>query len=352
MSSSPTYRQLAEWAGVSIATVSLALRNHPSLPKATRERIQKLAAKKGYHANPVVASLMTQLRASRIRATSEKIAFLTFWPKRDQWLQSENNRRYYEGAGRRAEQLGYGVEHFWAKEPGMSQTRLSRILHARGIRGVIASHLMVARGHISLKWEHFAGATIGYSIVRPALHRVTHAHYGAMQMALRHLRHANYRRIGYATLRSQDERVNNAWLGSYLAHGFPLPVESRVPPLLMAELTLKEFEVWLDREKPDAVVSNEPKVLELIEATGRRLPADIGFATLDLTSAQPHVAGIDQRADELGVAAMDVVIRQLQNNIFGIPAFPVSHQVEGQWRQGKTIRGRAPARAHAKVEAG
>ena len=45
---SPTVRQLAELAGVSRTTISLALRNHPSISLKTRERIQQLADEHGY----------------------------------------------------------------------------------------------------------------------------------------------------------------------------------------------------------------------------------------------------------------------------------------------------------------
>lgn len=337
----PTYRQLAELAGVSLSTVSLAMRNDPSLPKGTRDRIQRLARSKGYKVNPVVASLMTQLRATRSRETSEKIAFLTFWPKRDQWMENENNRRFFEGAARRAEYLGYGTEVFWAKEPGLTQTRLSRILYARGIRAVLASHLMIPRGHVSLKWEHFVGASIGLSIVRPALHSVTHGFFGGMQTVLRQLRHRGYRRVGYVTLKSQDDRVNNLWLGGYLAYGYSLPAGSRVTPLLPEDLNTQVLETWLKQAGPDCVVTNEKRVLQMLNECGYSVPRDIGFAMLDLPSTMKDVAGMDQRPDELGAAAVDVVVRQLQNNEFGVPASPVNHVVAGVWRDGKTVRNRA-----------
>ena len=144
----PTVRQLAELAGVSRTTVSLALRNHPSISLPTRERIRVLADTHGYVLDPLYARLMGQLRVRRADRPTEKLAFLTSWPERDEWYQKAyNDRNYYKGACERAAKLGYEIEVFWAKEPGMTARRLSKILHTRSIRGVIILPLSRPYGH-------------------------------------------------------------------------------------------------------------------------------------------------------------------------------------------------------------
>jgi DNA-binding LacI/PurR family transcriptional regulator len=55
----PTVRKLAEIAGVSIGTVSMALRDDPRVKPATRRRIQDLAAQYNYHPNRLTQSLLT-----------------------------------------------------------------------------------------------------------------------------------------------------------------------------------------------------------------------------------------------------------------------------------------------------
>src|SRR5215212_6454301 len=49
----PTMKDVAIAAGFAPATVSLALRNHHSLPVATRERIWTIARRIGYRPNPL-----------------------------------------------------------------------------------------------------------------------------------------------------------------------------------------------------------------------------------------------------------------------------------------------------------
>ncbi|WP_081721867.1 helix-turn-helix domain-containing protein [Geminisphaera colitermitum] len=65
MNKAPTPKTIADRAKVSRMTVSRALRNHPSLPRKTCERIQKIATELGCRANPLVSALMAQLRNGR-----------------------------------------------------------------------------------------------------------------------------------------------------------------------------------------------------------------------------------------------------------------------------------------------
>src|ERR1051325_9261392 len=64
-SSNPTMQRIADAAGVSRMTVSLALRNHPRISAATRERIRQVAERLGYHPDPEVSKLMAYLRRAK-----------------------------------------------------------------------------------------------------------------------------------------------------------------------------------------------------------------------------------------------------------------------------------------------
>src|SRR6202453_1900722 len=68
MDGAPTIKTLAKMAGVSNATVSLALRNHPRIRPQERARIQRIATEAGYKPNPLVSHLFAQLRLSKTAA--------------------------------------------------------------------------------------------------------------------------------------------------------------------------------------------------------------------------------------------------------------------------------------------
>lgn len=336
---SPTVRQLASLAGVSRTTVSLALRNHPSLPLSTRQRIQALAEHHGYHSDAVVSALMTRLRTSRKKKTLDTLAFLTFWTQRDQWKErSENDRRYFAGVCSRAAKLGYQVETFWAKEPGLAPDRLSEILYTRAIRGLVMPPLLRSSGHLSLRWDYFAAAAVGYTLVKPDVHRATHSHLGGMVLALRKLKQRGYHRVGFANLFSQDERVRHNWLAGYLTYQQVTAQTPPVPPFLVPHWDAKEFRKWLDQHRPDAVVSNTVEPLNLLREIGRAVPGEIGFASLDRTSTHAPYAGIDQYPEQVGAAAVDLVVTQLQNNELGLPRYPQTLQLDGGWVDGPTVR--------------
>jgi len=349
---SPTFRQLAQWADTSIATVSLALRNHPSLPLKTRRRIQRLAVKKGYRYDPLVARLMTQLRTTRVKRTTEALAFLTTWPTRkdERIYMSEgtHHTNYLAGIRERAHRLGYELDEFWNKEPGLTSSRLSKILQARGIRGIIIPPMIRSRGHVSLDWQYFSAVAISYTIVKPDTHRVSHSHYNGMQLALRRLKQRGYRRPGFATLMDQNDRVNLSWLGSYLAHQFTLPASAKIPPLLSdgrdpaRGLERKEFQHWVEKYRPDVVISNMASPLTLLQEMGHKIPEEIGYASLDRNAVRAtlssDLSGVDQQDFQQGVAAVNMVVEQIQNNVLGLPAVPVTLHINGIWHDGTTVR--------------
>lgn len=338
----PTIRQLAALAGVSRTTVSLALRNHPSLPADTRARIQKLAATHGYRQDPVVSTLMAQLRKTRATRGGECIAYFTTWDTANGWRASDNENNFFVGACERAEKLGYEIEHIWAREPGMTTARLSKILYTRSIRGIVLAPFANPRSHLTMDWKHFATAAISHTLVRPLVNRASHAHYNGMFLALRHLRHHGYRRIGFATRLEQSERVANAWLAALLVYQQTIPAENRIRPLL-SPVTVHQvmdkaaFHAWVRAEKPDVVVSNLSDVLEILVESGLRVPEDIGFASIDLTNPRQPWSGIDQQAKEVGAATVDLVVTQLQNNEFGLPKHPKTMNIDGIWREGNTL---------------
>src|ERR687887_285326 len=60
MSRRPTIRDVAERAGVSIATVSRVLNNRADVSVETRERVREVAREVGYAADPAAQALVTQ----------------------------------------------------------------------------------------------------------------------------------------------------------------------------------------------------------------------------------------------------------------------------------------------------
>ena len=78
-----------------------------------------------------------------------------------------------------------------------------------------------------------------------------------------------------------------------------------------------------------------------IEATGRKIPDDIGLAHVDLGATETGWSGVSQRQEDMAVAAVDLLTAQLLRNELGPPAIPIEIRVEGEWIQGQTTRAAA-----------
>ena len=102
-----TQRDLARLAKVSHTTVSLALRNHPSIPAQTRARITRLARKHRYQPDPMLDAL-NAYRVSRTPARFQgTIAWLTNFETAGAWRGMIQAEGYFLGAQEQAQRLGY-----------------------------------------------------------------------------------------------------------------------------------------------------------------------------------------------------------------------------------------------------
>lgn len=333
-----TVRQLATLAGVSRTTVSLALRNHPCVALPTRQKIRDLAEKHNYRADSVASSLATRLRVAKKNRTADRLAFLTLSDSPDSWVKLINERRYLDGVRQRAARLGYEVDTFWAKDPRMTNARMSQILYTRSIRGIILPPMLHAMGHLSLRWENFTTVAIGLTIVKPAVHRVAHAHMNGMVLALRKLKQRGYHRIGFANLQSQNDRVGNNWLAGYLTYFQITAPEKLIPPLFVTKWNRNEFRKWVDTHKLDAVLSNSTEPFQMLADLKYQIPEKIAFASLDRLRPETGFAGIDQHPEKVGASAVDLLITQIHNNEFGLPETPHTLLLEGEWVEGETVR--------------
>ena len=334
----PTFRQIGVAAKVSHVTVSLALRGHPSIPERTRERIGRIAEEMGYRPDPEMARLMAHLRKGRQQGAASVIAFLNPSARRRLLKEDAYVRLLHEGARQRAEELGYKLEEFWLKEPGMTGRRFDRMLHTRSIRGLLIPPLPKDIGHLSLDWNQYAAVALTHSIPRPHLHRVCPHHSYNMRLALRELRRLGYRRLGFVIAKTLDKRVNHDWTAAFLAYQQEITQANRVPRLQTVGDETKTLPRWLAQYRPDAVISAHADFCEIITATGLRIPEDIGFVTMAESPDRPKLARVHENGVEVGRAAVNQVASQLAHNEFGLPKIAHVLLVEGTWDPGNSVR--------------
>jgi DNA-binding LacI/PurR family transcriptional regulator len=337
-----TLHDIAREAGVSLMTVSRALRNTPKVATATRDRVLQAAAKLNYQPDPHLARLMSLVRAGkkvRIRAV---LAVIREHVPDDDLLSPSYQYVPIDPIRRRAQGYGYDVEEFWLGRDGLTPKRLQKILHARGIEGVIVSPQSAQLPCQRIDYSPFASITFGYAMREPALHMTAGNMTLGIQTAADQLRARGYRRIGVAITRWIDDRSQFGYSGGLFHFQQFLPAPERVPMLLLPHNNISRnyatFADWMKTHQPDALISFDTHVPGWLERLGLRFPQDIGFVVHDWTPQMPAYAGIYQRRDQLAAAAVDLVATQLSQNEHGVPMVPRQIMIPPQWIDGPSIQ--------------
>jgi len=347
-----TLADIAKKAGVHRTTVSLALRNHPSLPAATRDRLQALAREMGYHPDPALQALLAYRRGARPQRELPPLAYLTHWDTRWGWRQPQAQARFYAGVEAMAGELGYNLEHFWLGEPNLSHERMSDILFARGITGLIVGpHVPEHDVPLRLDWSKFSAVRIDYYPHEPELHTVTNDHRAIIRMAVQQAVAAGYRRIGFVMPTWLDRFGDLAWSAGFLAEQQVLRRRDRIPILEFpggepdgerreTMMPPRPFTSWMRRYRPEVLIGKVQFVQPCLDAMGLTVPRDIAFIEIFL-DPDGRLAGVRNNCERVGELAVEILVGQLQRHANGIPSYPTTTLVEGTWFDGASLPRRA-----------
>lgn len=344
-----TLADIARRVQLSVGAVSLAMRDHPSIPPRTVQRVKRMAAELNYRPDPALSALAAYRSAIRLRRDFSVIGLISNWSTADEWTRRPSARQLIAGATERARILGYSLQVFWAREKGMSAARFSRVLYERGIRGIILAPFERPTDRLELDWKKFAAVTIELPVHYSHLYHVVPNHFAGMSMAWEQLVARGYRRIGLVVRTDLAQRGLRQWEAVHALVQQQVPRPDRVSALVLnSEESVHQVARWLQREKPDAVIGRSEALLETLRREGLRVPADIGYASLNVVDDVPDVSGVMQHRDTMGAVAVDVLNSLLQRNQRGYHPVPQGTVVDGTWQEGRTLR-RLPARSRARL---
>lgn len=328
---------VARRAGVHASTVSRALRDDPRIRPAVRDRLRGLANEMGYAPDPHLRALAKYRAGGKAAGYRGLLGWVTNFETRDGWRIYEK-AEYFRGAERRARELGYDLEEFWLREPGVSGERLRRILAARGIRGILLPPQPAAGTRLDLPLDGLAAVSFGHTLEHPRVHVVHHHHYRSMRLLLGELLELGYRRPGLALMEKINRSVEGAWAAAYW--DFCDEHRLRVPTALVrGEWARDEFAAWVEKARPDVVVSDFGPTLGWLRGAGLRVPEDCGFALAARHPGHPRCAGIDENSEAVGAAAVEQLTSLVERGETGAPAHPISVLIEGTWKPlGRTVR--------------
>ncbi|MGE9291350.1 MAG: LacI family DNA-binding transcriptional regulator [Puniceicoccales bacterium] len=339
-----TMSDLAREAGVSKNTVSLALRNDPQIPPATRTRIQELATAMGYQRNPIVSHLMAELRSGSSRSAKATLALINANENLRAFQDHPTIPTYVEGCRRRAHHLGYGLDTFWLHEADLNGDRLNRILKARGIRGILLVGLMESNRlpeRFQSTWMRYPSVVTGVRTRKPALSFACTDHHIIALRAFEKALELGYQRPGLVLDQTIDRLVEGRFTAGFQIGQQAVAPDCRLPPFYEVSpspTAPAAFLQWLDRGKPDVLFTLYNYVRTWLEKSGYQIPRDIGLIQLEHRKDNPEWAGMNQHNDLCGEAAVDMLISMIHGGETTVPPFPRATLIGGTWVEGKTVR--------------
>lgn len=337
-----TLRDLALELGVSHATVSRALRDDARITPAVRQKVQRLADKRGYRRDPKLAELMTHLRRWKDRAHQGSLAWVTDHDPIDG--QSQRVLDFYlEHAMGRAAALGYHLDVFTGVQAQQAK-RLATTFRARTITGLVM-HIMGGFNSADWAWDwsHFAVVHIGSVESELKVDTVDADDVGNNLHLLAQLSARGYRRIGVATSLAVEQALAFSLSGARRRFALLEPVHPAFPEFFYDESdpeAIVGLMRWVAEHQVDCVVS-QVAVEALLQAGGLRVPEDIGVAFQGVGPTS-QLSGIFQRDDAIAATALETVANSAEQGRFGIPAIPRQILLKGVWRPGTTTRWSQP----------
>ena len=316
-------KDIAELAGVSATAVSMSLKGHPRISKATRERILAIAEELHYRPNYAARSL--------IGGQSHTIGLV---------ITSIINPFYPElakGIEDKARESGYNIILCSTNYDSRLQDYFVDVLRSKGADGIIFSSVGVNDPHIQrLVDEHFPFVLVNRRILEPSLEdRIDYVvldNFSGGYMAAEHLIRLGHRRIAVvagsfsaSTARERIEGTRKAMADRGLT----------LDPDLVAECDFSKEKAYeattglLSLDSPPTAIfaQNDFMALGVRDAILDRdlaIPTDValvGFDDIEATSIKGvEITTINQKKYEMGALAVEILTEKIGRKEDGGPA--------------------------------
>lgn len=332
-----TQKTIADALGLSVNAVSLALRNHRSIPRRTQERVKHKARELGYRPNPLVSALMQERRMHR-PSNATVIAYLTL----DDHLRDSGltvRKGIYQGLCKRGAELGFKVEEFCFPKLAMRNERLEQVLLARGIQGIIIAPPERPCQGLDLDCSPFSVVAIGFNLRSPKVNRIEVDSYATMVDTITVLEQLGYRNPALIVPKIYDQNINYQWSSAFV-NLTRILMKQRNPAIFTYEELgppLNRVSPWLKRQQPDIIISYCWTIWKLLQHEGVRVPEDVGYISLSPDATYP-VAHLARYPLQIGKSAIETLAGQLYRNERGVPLNETNVLVMGRFVLGETVR--------------
>ena len=331
----PSLRNVAELAGVSPATASMALRGLARVPAGTRAVVERAAADLGYIRDPEIGNVLARSRRKAV-TTRETIVFLSEIPigtkpdPRAPWLLEM--RREAVAA---AHLLGCELETVVMPSEPAAMRELGKRLWVRGIRGILVGPMTLAgEARIEMDWGRFSAVEIGTTLRHPSLHRVERLFFEDCRELFKLLTANGRQRIGIALNARRSYFMRNIPEAALLLHLRHHADSQYVEPLPPENWNRAGFLAWLKKEKPDCIVVYENDPIDWLKSAPASVRAGVGSAYL--SASKPEQTGLVADVTTMVRECIGMLHWMIQTGERGIPARCRSHGFRNILQKGKT----------------
>ena len=298
----PTTITIAQELGLSRSTVSMALRDHPAIKSATKQRVREAAQRLNYVPNDI-ARAMTEGRTRVVGVLCNSLGVQT-------------NQRFFTQAAEQFEAADYFVKYLscaWDLDVEMVASRCAR----QKLCAVIGLH--VNESHLTTLADKLAVYGIPLAVVSrlfsdPRVLAIGSDGADGVKQIMNHLVYLGHRRIGCIAGASNSPACMNrleCYRGYLAEHDLPAHEQhaaiSDYSPLRVGNLA--RVMLSSPAQRPTAIFcTNDSMALTVIGAArhlGLRVPEDlsvVGFSNLDFSAfADPPLTTVKQPFEEVAV---------------------------------------------------
>ena len=326
---------IAQAAGVSVMTVSRALRNLGKVSDRRRLQVRKIAEQLGYRPDPTVAKLMYHLRRRQKPAFQGLVCALTTVPLTTRWDFSDE---VVAGARAQADALGYAFSLLHVDRSPEGYRSLRRVLRSRGAEGVMLLPLLdLENVNDWLEWDHYSVVTTSGSILAPKVHRIAPSQFANTLLLCRQLAERGYRRIGLVIDQAHDERVGHNFTAAVEWHGRHEAFHYLAPFIFDGQKPdPRKLKHWFRRERPDVLLASQDRItIGYVDSLGIKIPGPVGLARTS-TTAMTLYSGMDELPAAIGATAVGQLTGLIQRGEKGVPNLPAITLLPGRWVEGTT----------------
>ncbi len=339
---------IAARAGVTTATVSLALRGHPRISAATRDRVAAIAEELGYVPDPALAALARR-RNKHLPQFKAGIAFMASEKVCEELERGEGRPTMlylYESLTEQLSKRGYGLVLMPVPTDAESLDRRMKAIRTRNITSLVLPHPFYLPSKIIVPDELSGVALMGRHQDATRLPLVTSNHFQAMTELLLRLQERGYKRpalcLAQTSLVSGSgnqrlaDRTGGLWMSAFERFGEAcFPNASPLPLLLEEKHSKKTLQDWIDKHQPDVILSpNDEEVLGQI-AEMKNAP---DFCSLDMKDRSKGFSGYDLIREQIAATTARLIASQAFSDDLGDPVLGLTLQVPAQWVEGSSLQ--------------